>query len=57
MADTERGSVVEVDNAGTVSAALLVTENQNLTWLRTSNNAVLFCTLDGGRERKERLVE
>lgn len=57
MADAKRGSVVEIDNAGSVSFALLVTENQNLTWLRASNDAALVCTFDGGSEREERLVE
>ena len=57
VADAERGSVEEVDNAGTVSSAFVVAENQNLTWLRASKDAVLAGTLDTGRERKETVVE
>jgi len=57
VTDAERGSVVEVDNAGTVFAALLVAEDKNSAWLRAFEDAVVTCTLDGGREREERLVE
>lgn len=57
VADTKRRSVVEVDNAGTISSALLVAEDQNRAWLRTSDDAFLVCTLDVGTEREERLVE
>ena len=42
VADTKSRSVVEVDNAGTVSSALLVAEDQNRAWLRTSDDAVIF---------------
>lgn len=57
VADTQRGSVEKVDNGGTILSALVVAENQNLTWLRTDKDAVLLCTLDVGSERKEGLVE
>jgi hypothetical protein len=57
VTDAERRSAVEVDDAGTVPSALLVAEDQNRAWLRASDLAVVVCTLDGSRERKERLVE
>jgi hypothetical protein len=57
VTDAERRSAVEVDNAGTISLALLVAEDQNRAWLRASDLAVVVCTLDGGGEREERLVE
>lgn len=47
VANTESGSVVEVDNFSTVLLALVVAEDKNRAWLRASDFAVA-CTLDGG---------
>lgn len=57
VADTESGSVVEVDNFSTVLLALVVAEDKNRAWLRASDGAFVCTLLDGGRERQERLLE
>lgn len=57
VADAESRSVIEVDDLGTISAALLVAENQDRAWLRASDLAVSSCAMDGCLERRERLLE
>ena len=57
VADAERGSVVEIDNGGTVSAALVVAEDENSAWLSGSDPGIVTCMLNGGSEREERMSE